>query len=112
MSQQFEIQVKEELKSMDQRLYELDERMTSIDSKLTQVVDAILGNPLTKSGGFVKELDDLKLVIKDLEKRIKDQDEKIKEQEDFKKKIVWGITILVAVAGVIQYLINLYSNFN
>jgi prefoldin subunit 5 len=109
MAQLFEQHVEKELKSMDQRLYELDERMTSIDSKLTQVVDAILGNPLTKSGGFVKELDDLKITIKDLEKRIKDQDEKIKEQEDFKKKIIWGITLIIAVGAFVQYLINIYS---
>jgi len=109
MAQLFEQHVEKELKSMYQRLYELDERMTSIDSKLTQVVDAILGNPLTKSGGFVKELDDLKITIKDLEKRIKDQDEKIKEQEDFKKKIIWGITLIIAVGAFVQYLINIYS---
>lgn len=109
MSQQFENQVKEELKSMDQRLYDLEEKMTSIDSKLTQVVDAILGNPLTKSGGFIKELENLKSTIKNLEEKIKEQDEKIKEQEDFKKKIIWGITIIIAIAGVVQYLINLYS---
>jgi hypothetical protein len=109
MSQQFENQVKEELKSMDQRLYDLEEKMTSIDSKLTQVVDAILGNPLTKSGGFIKELENLKSTIKNLEEKIKEQDEKIKEQEDFKKKIIWGVTIIIAIAGVVQYLINLYS---
>jgi hypothetical protein len=65
MAQPFEQQVEKELKSMDQRLYDLEEKMTSIDTKLTQVVDAILGNALTKSGGFVKDIDDLKDKIKD-----------------------------------------------
>ena len=48
----YQQQINNELKSMDQRLYDLEEKMSSIDGKLTQVVDAILGNPLTKSGGF------------------------------------------------------------
>ena len=44
--------------------------MTSIDTKLTQVVDAILGNALTKTGGFVADLSELKTKIKDLEVKL------------------------------------------
>ena len=65
----FEDQVKKELKNMDQRLYELEEKMTSIDTKLSQVVDAILGNPLTKSGGFIKDIEIMKGKIQELENR-------------------------------------------
>lgn len=90
---------------MDQRLYDLEEKMTSIDTKLTQVVDAILGNALTKSGGFVKDIDDLKDKIKILE-------EKLQKQEDFKKRFTWTIGIIVATALVVQYLTNLYTNLN
>jgi septal ring factor EnvC (AmiA/AmiB activator) len=105
MAQPFEQQVEKELKSMDQRLYDLEEKMTSIDTKLTQVVDAILGNALTKSGGFVKDIDDLKDKIKILE-------EKLQKQEDFKKRFTWTIGIIVATALVVQYLTNLYTNLN
>lgn len=105
MAQSFEQQVEKELKSMDQRLYDLEEKMTSIDTKLTQVVDAILGNALTKTGGFVKDIDDLKEKIKVLE-------EKLEKQEDFKKKFSWTISLVVVAALVIQYLSNLYSNLN
>ena len=90
---------------MDQRLSDLEEKMTSIDTKLTQVVDAILGNALTKSGGFVKDIDDLKDKIKILE-------EKLQKQEDFKKRFTWTIGIIVATALVLQYITNLYSNLN
>jgi seryl-tRNA synthetase len=105
MAQSFEQQVEKELKSMDQRLYDLEEKMTSIDTKLTQVVDAIIGNAITKSGGFVKDIDDLKEKIKTLE-------EKLQEQETFKKKFTWTIGIIVATALVVQYFANLYSNLN
>lgn len=103
MENVFEEQVKEELKSMDQRLYDLEEKMNSIDTKLTQVVDAILGNPLTKTGGFVSDIDVLKEKMKQLEK-------KIERQEEFKKRITWTIGILVGLALLVQYISVVYSN--
>jgi hypothetical protein len=102
MAQSFEEQVEKELKSMDQRLYDLEEKMTSIDTKLSQVVDAILGNALTKTGGFVKDIDDLKTKMKELE-------DKLQKQEEFKKKFTWTVGIVIAVAAIVQYLTNLYA---
>ena len=88
---------------MDQRLYELEEKMTSIDTKLSQVVDAILGNPLTKSGGFIKDIEIMKEKIQELEN-------KIEAQEEFKKKITWTVAIIVTVALILEYFVNIYSN--
>ena len=99
----FEDQVKKELKNMDQRLYELEEKMTSIDTKLSQVVDAILGNPLTKSGGFIKDIEIMKEKIQEVEN-------KIQAQEEFKKKITWTVAIVVTVALILEYFVNIYSN--
>ena len=56
MENLFEESINKELRSMDQRLYDLEEKMNSIDTKLSQVVDAILGNPLTKTGGFINDI--------------------------------------------------------
>lgn len=98
-----EDQIKKELKSMDQRLYELEEKMTSIDTKLSQVVDAILGNPLTKSGGFIKDIEIMKEKIQELEN-------KIQAQEEFKKKITWTVAIVVTVALILEYFVNIYSS--
>lgn len=103
MENAFEKQVEKELKSMDQRLYDLEEKMTSIDSKLTQVVDAILGNSLTKTGGFVADIAELK-------ERIKDLEVKLQKQEEFKKKFTWTIGIIVTVGAVIQYISTVYKN--
>ena len=99
----FEQQVEKELKSMDQRLYDLEEKMNSIDTKLTQVVDAILGNALTKTGGFVADITELKGRIKDLE-------DKIQKQEEFKKRFTWTVGIIIAIGALLQYLAMLYKN--
>lgn len=99
----FEKQVEKELKSMDQRLHDLEEKMTSIDTKLTQVVDAILGNALTKTGGFVADITELKEKLKQLE-------EKMQRQEEFKKKLTWTVGIIIAIGALVQYLVSVYNN--
>lgn len=103
MENNFEIQVEKELKSMDQRLYDLEEKMTSIDTKLTQVVDAILGNSLTKSGGFVTDIS----LLKD---RISDLESKLQKQEEFRKRFTWTVSIIIGIGVLLQYLSTLYKN--
>jgi len=94
--------VKSELSQMEQRLTEMEEKIDNIDKKLNQVVDAILGNSLTKSGGFMQEMEKIKEKIYLLERK---QD----KMDDFKKRIVWTISIIVAAAMVIQYIVKVYS---
>jgi tetrahydromethanopterin S-methyltransferase subunit G len=104
-TESYQQQINNELKSMDQRLYDLEEKMSSIDGKLTQVVDAILGNPLTKSGGFVDK-------IEMLEEKITLMEKKIEKQEEFRRRITWTIGIVIAIAAVLQYVSGLLSNIN
>jgi tetrahydromethanopterin S-methyltransferase subunit G len=99
----YQNQINKELKSMDQRLYDLEEKMTSIDGKLTQVVDAILGNPLTKSGGFVDDIATLKTKIKALE-------EKVEKQEEFKKRVAWTAGIVVGALLLIDQVSRIYTS--
>tara|TARA_R110000868_G_scaffold362028_3_gene624080 strand:+ start:2627 stop:2935 length:309 start_codon:yes stop_codon:yes gene_type:complete len=93
----------QEIHSMEQRLTDMEEKMTSIDTKLTQVVDAILGNPLTKAGGFINDIEVMKSEIGDLKRRVIDN-------EEFRKRIGWTVGIIVVMALVAQYLINVYTN--
>lgn len=98
-----ERQIKEELKSMDQRLEDLEDKMTSIDTKLSQVIDGILGNPLTKEGGMVSDIKTLKVEIDILKS-------KLEQQEDFKNRILWTVGIIVAIAAFIQFATGIYKN--
>jgi tetrahydromethanopterin S-methyltransferase subunit G len=95
--------IKTELAAMDQRLTELEEKIDNIDTKLTQVIDAILGNRLTKTGGFMSDIEIIKGKIDVLEK-------KQARYDDFKKKITWTIGIIVAIGLLIEYLTKVYSN--
>ena len=74
-----------------------------INTKVTQVVDAILGNPLTKVGGLMQDLESMKQNITDLQK-------KQTEYEDFKKRVYWTTGLILAGGIVLQYITNLYIN--
>lgn len=95
--------VKEELSHMDLRLTEMEEKIDEIDRKLNQVIEAIMGNALTKSGGFIKEIDILEEKILMLEK-------KQEKMEEFRKRISWTIGIVIGVALLLQYLADIYSS--
>jgi hypothetical protein len=92
-----------ELQNMELRLTDMEDKIDVIDKKLTQVVDAILGNPLTKTGGFIHDLEIMKVQIVEIEKK------QIK-YEEFKKKISWTVGIIIAAAAVLQFFSNIYSN--
>jgi tetrahydromethanopterin S-methyltransferase subunit G len=92
----------QEFKAMDARLTEMEEKIDSIDTKVTQVVDAFLGNPLTKNGGFVGELAETKKRLEILEK-------KQLEDDNFKSKVLWTISIIASLLLFSQYVLNIYS---
>lgn len=92
-----------DFQNMDIRLTEMEEKIDKIDTKLTQVVDAILGNPLTKQGGFMHDMDVLRTKIEELEK-------KQRTYENFKNKITWTVGLIMAGAMLLQYIMNIYTN--
>jgi hypothetical protein len=93
---------KQDLQNMDIRLTEMEEKIDAIDKKLTQVVDAILGNPLTKTGGFVHDIDILKSKIEELER-------KQLRYESFKNRVSWTVGIIMGAAMVLQYVVSIYT---
>lgn len=95
--------LKEYLKPMEDRLTEMEEKIDIINTKLTQVVDAILGNPLTKVGGLIQDIDVMKEKIEKLEKN------QI-VYENFKNRIYWSIGLIIVVAAIVQYITSVYRN--
>lgn len=102
--------LKQDLKSMEDRLTEMEEKMDSIDGKLTQVVDAILGNPLTKQGGFIAEIEHLKEEIDTLKITIETLQEKQRKNDRFKDRVIWTLIVLGSVAGAIKLVSTIYAN--
>lgn len=102
---------------MDDRLCKMETKINSINENVNQVVAAILGNPLTKQGGFIEEIRLLKEEIDLLKENaankaelalLKDRTDK---QEEFRKRFTWTISIIVAAALVIQWIVNMVLNF-
>ena len=94
---------KEELDKMELRLSDMEDKLDRLDEKLTQVVDAILGNPLTKQGGFISDIDILKSRIAELEKAQA-------ENSTFRRQISWTVGLIVSLGILIQFAVNIYAN--
>lgn len=92
-----------EIQNMDSRLTDMEEKIDKIDKKLTQVVDAILGNPLTKQGGFVHDIQ----VINDRIQKLERTQVKL---EDFKKRVYWTAGLAVGIILFFQYITSIYKN--
>ena len=95
--------LKDELHNMELRLSEMEDKIDMINTKVTQVVDAILGNPLTKVGGLMQDIEEMKNKINKLEKK---QD----EYDDVKKRVYWTVGIVLTVGVLLQYITNIYVN--
>lgn len=92
-----------EIQNMDSRLTDMEEKIDKIDKKLTQVVDAILGNPLTKQGGFIHDIE----VINDRIQKLERAQAKL---DDFKKRVYWTTSIAVCIILFFQYITSIYKN--
>jgi hypothetical protein len=95
--------IKNELRNMELRLDDLEQKIDMINTKVTQVVDAILGNPLTKVGGLMQDIEHMKEKLAKVEK-------KQIEYDDFKKRVYWTIGIIVGFVMVFQYIASIYSS--
>jgi ribosomal protein S6 len=92
-----------ELQNMENKLYEVQEKLDQVDSKLTQVVEALLGNSLTKTGGIVNEIEEMK-------RRMLALEIKQAKNDDFRKKATWTFTAIVTIFIIVQYVVSIYAN--
>lgn len=84
------------LQKMEERLDEMEEKLDEIDKKLSYVVDALVGNPLVKSDGLVKRLERF--------------ESEIQELKDFRKRILYSVSTIVAIGLTIEVLIKIYTS--
>ena len=85
-----------QLKKMEERLDEMEDKLDETDKKLSYVVDALVGNPLVKSDGLVKRLERF--------------ESEVQELKDFKKRILYSVSTIVAIGLAIEVLIKIYSS--
>lgn len=101
-----------DLSNMDSRLTDLEDKIDAmniklqqidtINARLQQVVDALLGNPLTQSGGFKNDIETINEKISHLEK-------KQREFDEFRKRFYWTVGIIVAAGLLIEFFISIYT---
>ncbi len=83
---------------MEERLNEMEVTLDVIDKKLSQVVDALVGNSLVKSDGLVSRIERFEREMQDL--------------KDFKKRIIYSVSAIVALGLLIQFFLKLYVDLN
>lgn len=86
----------------NKRLSHLEEQLRSMDNKLSKVVDALVGNDLTKQGGVVAQ-------IAVLEEKIKMLEKDLDKEKEFRKKIIYGLTAIVTLFTAITYILTNYN---
>ena len=104
--------INEDLDAMDKRLTGIEENISSIYNKLNKIVDAILGNPLTKQGGMIAEMDQMKKDMLALQVLISVLQKDQLNNEKFKNRIIWTIATIIAIVVLLQYVGNFYFKFN
>lgn len=83
-----------ELLKMEDRLTDLESKIDKIDGKLNQVVEALVGNPLMgNKNGLASKIESIEKEVEDL--------------RDFKKKIIYTVSVIVTIGLMIQYFIKI-----
>lgn len=97
MDVQQEIQrMENRLNDIEGRLNHIENKMDSIDSKVSRMYNALVGDDVMKTQGLVS--------------RIEKAEQSVKELKEFKRKIIYSVTAIVALGLVIDFFIRLYMN--
>jgi peptidoglycan hydrolase CwlO-like protein len=97
MDVQQEIQrMENRLNDIEGRLNHIENKMDSIDSKVSRMYNALVGDEVMKTEGLVS--------------RIEKTEQSVKELKEFRRRIIYSVSAIVALGLVIDFFIRLYTN--
>jgi len=88
--------IQQEIQRMEERLNEVEAKLDSIDQKVSRMYNALVGDEVLKTQGLVS--------------RIERTESAVRELKEFKRKIMYGVSAIVALGLVLDFLIRLFSN--
>jgi glutamate/tyrosine decarboxylase-like PLP-dependent enzyme len=98
MDIQLEITLMENrLTTMENKLNDVESKLDALDGKMSQVIDAIIGNKLTKSNGLADD--------------IREIGELADKHEEILKKTKWLWIGVVSVSTVIGFILKIVLEF-
>lgn len=99
MDVQQEIQrMEDRLNDIEGRLNHIESKMDSIDSKVSRMYNALVGDDVMKTEGLVS--------------RIERTEQSVRELKEFKRRIIYTVSAIVAIGLIVDYLVRLYSNLS
>lgn len=97
MDVQQEIQrMENRLNDIEGRLNHIENKMDSIDSKVSRMYNALVGDDVMKTQGLVS--------------RIEKAEQSVRELKEFRRRILYSVSAIVALGLVIDFFIRLYTN--
>lgn len=84
------------LNDIEGRLNHIENKMDSIDSKVSRMYNALVGDEVMKTEGLVS--------------RIEKTEQSVKELKEFRRRIIYSVSAIVALGLVIDFFIRLYTN--
>lgn len=97
MDVQQEIQrMENRLNDIEGRLNHIENKMDSIDSKVSRMYNALVGDDVMKTQGLVS--------------RIERAEQSVRELKEFRRRILYSVSAIVALGLVIDFFIRLYTN--
>jgi division protein CdvB (Snf7/Vps24/ESCRT-III family) len=85
------------LSTMENKLNDVESKLDALDSKMSQVIDALIGNKLTKSNGLADD--------------IREIGELADKHEEIIKRAKWLWIGIVSVSTIIGFLLKLVLEF-
>lgn len=90
--------LQEEIIRMEERLNEVEAKLDSIDQKVSRMYNALVGDDVLKTQGLVS--------------RIERTESAVRELKEFKRRIMYGVSGIVALGLLADFLIRLFTNLS